>query len=169
MVLIIAYRQGLGLQIKIQMPIYDDNVSLESLIQKAVRISQRLTAWQPDETTHSQASPAACPPVPEPMQVDTNRFTRMERARHLATGPCLYCGASGHFIQKCPSRPPCPAVSTLCIEPEISQLPLMTFQLLATHNSVTVSALVDSGPSGNFISQNLLTHLDLPHKLRSSR
>lgn len=86
------------------------------------------------------------------MQVDTNRLTRTERARHLATGLCLYCGASGHFIQKCPSRPTRPAVSPLRIEPEISILPLMTVRLLTPHHSVTVSALVNSGSSGKFSS-----------------
>ncbi len=117
MALITAYHQGLGTQIKIKMAIYDENVGLESFIQRAVRISQRLTACLPAETAHSQASPAACPPVPEPFQVDTNRLTRTERVRHLASGLCLYCGASGHFFQKCSPCPACPAVSTLHIEP----------------------------------------------------
>ncbi len=40
----------------------------------------------------------------------------------------------------------------------------MTVRLLTPHHSITVSALVDSGSSGNFISQNLLTQLDLPRK-----
>ncbi len=133
-------------------------------MQKAVRISQRLTACLPAETAHSQASPTACPPVPQPMQVDTNGLTRTKRARRLAMGLCLYSGASVHFIQKCPSRPPRPAVSTLHIEPEISILPLMTVRLLTPHHSITVSTLVESGSSGNFISQNLLTRLDLPRK-----
>ncbi len=39
------------------------------------------------------------------MQVDTNRLTRTELMRRLATGLGLYCGALRHFIQKCPSRP----------------------------------------------------------------
>ncbi len=103
------------------------------------------------------------------MQLDSNRLTRMERVRRLATGLCLYCGASGHFIQKCLSRPPRPAVSTLQVEPDISILPLLTVQLLTPHHSISVSALIDSGSSGNFISQNLLRRLDLPRKLRSSR
>ncbi len=42
MVLITAYRQGLGPQIKIQMVIYDDNVGLESCMQTAVKISQTI-------------------------------------------------------------------------------------------------------------------------------
>ncbi len=99
MVLLTAYHQGLDPQIRTQMAIYDDNVGLESFMQKAVKISQQLTACLPDKTAHSQVSPAACPPVPEPMQLDSNRLTRTERARRLATGLCLYCGASGHFIQ----------------------------------------------------------------------
>lgn len=81
------------------MAIYDDKVGLESFMQKAVRICQRLTACQSEETAHSQASPSACPPVPEPMQLDTNRLSRTERAQRLATGLSLYCGASGHFIK----------------------------------------------------------------------
>ncbi len=162
--LLITCRRVLDPQIRAKMAIYDDNVGLESFMQKAVNISQRLTACLLDETVHSQASPAACPPVPEPMQLDSNRLTRTERARHLATGLCLYCGASGHFIQKCPSRPPRPAVSTLQVEPDSSILPLLTVQLLTPHHSISVSALLDSGSSGNFISQNLLRRLDLPRK-----
>ncbi len=162
--LLTAYRQGLDPQIRTQMAIYDDNVGLESFMQEAVKISQRLSACLPDKTAHSQASPTACPPVPEPMQLDSHRLTRTERARRLATGLCLYCGTSVHFIQKCPSRPPRPAVSTLQVEPDISILPLLTVQLLTPHHSISVSALIDSGSSGNFISQNLLKRLNLPRK-----
>ncbi len=78
-------------------------------MQKAVKISQRLTACQLDITAHTPYSPAACPPVPEPMQVETNRLSRIARARRLTTGLCLYYGVLGHFIQECPSRPPRPA------------------------------------------------------------
>ncbi len=80
--LLTTYRKGLDPQIRTQMAIYDDNVGLESFIQKAVKISQWLTTCLPDETAHSQASPAACPPVPEPMQLDSNRLTHTERATH---------------------------------------------------------------------------------------
>ncbi len=61
-------------------------------------------------------------------------------------------------------RPPCPAVSTLQLEPDVSTLSLLPVQLLTPESSVSVSALVDSGSSGNFISQALLTRLNLPHK-----
>ncbi len=118
--LLAAYRQGLDPQIRVMMATYDDTVGLENFMQKAVKISQRLTACQPDETAHSPASPVAYPSVPEPMQVDSYRLSCTEWAWHLASSLCLYCGASGHFIKMCPSHPPRPTVSTLHVEPEIS-------------------------------------------------
>ncbi len=108
-------------------------------MQKAVKISQRLTACQPGETAASPVSPVACPPVPEPMVVDSYRLSRTERARRLASGLCLYCGASGHIIGTCPSRPPRPVVSTLQVEPEISTLPLLPVQLLTHRTSFCYS------------------------------
>ncbi len=142
--LLTAYLQGLDPQIRAQLAIYDDNISLESFMQKAVKISQRLRACQPDITAHSPSSPAACPPVPVPMQVDTNGLSPTEHARCLP-----YCGVLGHFIRVCPSHPPCPTVSTLHLEPPISTLPLLTVQLLTQCNFISTLALVDSGSSGN--------------------
>ncbi len=76
-----------------------------SLCRRHVKISQRLMACQPDITTHSPSSAAACPPVLEPMQADTNRLSHTDHARHLATGLCLYCGVPGHCIRVWPSHP----------------------------------------------------------------
>ncbi len=53
-----------------QMVIYDDNVGLESFMQCASRISQRLTACNEDEAKHQLDSHASGPPVPEPMRMD---------------------------------------------------------------------------------------------------
>ncbi len=76
--LLAVYRQGLNPQIRTMMAIYDDAVGLESFMQRAVRISQCLTACQLGETALSPASPVACPPVPEPMHVDSHRLSRTE-------------------------------------------------------------------------------------------
>lgn len=135
---------------------------LESFMQKAVRISQHLTAFQSDSTAHSLSLPAACPPVPEPMQVDSSHLSRQEHAQHLATGLCLYSGVPGHFIRMCPSHPPHPAVSTIQSELTISNLTLLEVQLLTPCYIISVRALINSGSSGNFISPALLKRLGLP-------
>ncbi len=133
-------------------------------MQRAARISQRLTACYADEATTQLASLASGPPVPEPMQITSARLSRTERARRLAAGLCLYCAASDHLIRTCPVRPPRPVVSTIQLEPDVSTLSLLSVQLLTSESSVPVSALVDSGSSGNFISKALLTRLNLPRK-----
>ncbi len=79
-------------------------------------------------------------------------LSRAKRALRIAAILCLYCAAADHFIQNCPVRPPRPAVSTLQLEPDISTLSLLSVQLLTPDHSVAISALVDSGSSGNFIS-----------------
>ncbi|ROL44253.1 hypothetical protein DPX16_4322 [Anabarilius grahami] len=101
-------------------------MAIYGFMQKAVKISQHLTVYLPDITTHSLSSPTACPPVPEAMQVDSSHLSRPELARRLATGLCLYCGFPGHLIRVCPSRPPCPArfdVTSPTTNPEPSQPP----------------------------------------------
>ncbi len=157
-----AYRQGLDPSIRAQIAIFDDSVGLESFMLKANRIAQRLSACQTAEAAHQPASPANGSPVPEPMQVDTARLSSQERARRMAAGLCLYCALADHFIRSCPNKTPRPAVSTLQIDPVISTLSVLTVQLFTPVQSVTASALVDSGSSGNFISQDLVSRL--PHR-----
>ncbi len=156
-----AYRQGLDTSIRAQMAIFDDSVGLESFMLKANRIAQCLSACHTAEAVHQPASPAHGSPVPEPMQVDTARLSSHERARRMATGLCLYCASADHFIRSCPNRTPLPAVSTLHSDPVIS---VLTVQLVTPVQSVTDSALVVSGSSGNFISQDLLRRLHLPRR-----
>ncbi len=162
--LLSAYRQGLETSIRGQMVIFDDSVGLESFMLKSNRIAQRLSACHTAEVAHQPASPANGSPVPEPMQVDTARLSSQERARRMAAGLCLYCASADHFIRSCPNKTPRPAVSTLQIDPVISTLSVLTVQLFTPVQSVTASALVDSGSSGNFISQDLLSRLHLPRR-----
>uniref|UniRef100_A0A672LK54 Chromo domain-containing protein n=1 Tax=Sinocyclocheilus grahami TaxID=75366 RepID=A0A672LK54_SINGR len=151
--LISSYRQGLNPHVQAQMNIYDDSVGLESFMQRANRISQRLSACHATEATHQPVTPGTGSPVPEPMQVDTSRLTPSESARRLAAGLCLYCTAADR-----------PAGSILQLDPVISTLSMLSVQLLTPDLSVSVPALVDSGSSGNFISQDLLNRLHLPRK-----
>ncbi len=162
--LISVYRQGLDTNILTQMAIFDDSVGLESFMQKANRIAQRLSACHTAEAALQPASPAHGSPVPEPMQVDTTRLSSQERARQMTMGLCLYCASADHFIRSCPNRTPLPAFSTLQSDPVISTLSVLTVQLFTPVQSITASALVDSGSSGNFISQDLLSRLRLPRR-----
>ncbi len=166
--LLCAYRQGLDVRIRAQMAIYDDTMGLESFMQKAKRISQHLAACHPAEAAHQPTSPANGSPVPEPMQINLSRLSARERARRWTAGLCLYCASSDHYIQACPFKPPRPAVSTLQTDPIISKLTVLNVQLLTPVQSVAASALVDSGSSGNFISQDLIDRLHLPHQRKTA-
>lgn len=160
--LLSACRQGADPRIHTPMGSNDDSVGLESFMQKTNHIAQCLSACHIREAAHQSGTPAIIPPIPEPMQLDSTRLPPVERARRLAAGLCLYCASSEHFIGTCPVRPPRPAVSTVNLEPAITSLSLLTVQPFTPERSVSVSALVDSGSSGNFISQDLLSRLHLP-------
>ncbi|KAL0154168.1 hypothetical protein M9458_050526, partial [Cirrhinus mrigala] len=157
-----AYRQGLNPEIRAAMALYDDSIGLESFLQRTTRVSQQLATCQPPITAPQSASVAASFPVPEPMQIDTTRLSRTERNRRILMGLCLYCGQSGHLICTCPVRPPCPVVSTISTEVETTDLLPVT--LHTSDYSISVSVLVDSGSSCNFISQDSLNQLQLSRR-----
>lgn len=100
-------------------------------------------------------------PAPEPMIVDRQWLSSSERQRRLTQGLYLYCGAQGHMILACLLRPPHPVVSV--IQPDIIKMEPLTTCVMFTASdvSVSVSALIDSGSAGNFISQNLCRQLKL--------
>ncbi|KAL0173510.1 hypothetical protein M9458_029478, partial [Cirrhinus mrigala] len=148
-VLLGAYRQGLNLHICVVMALYNDSFGLESFLRRTTRVSQRLAACQPLVTTPQLASVAASSPVPEPMQIDSTRLSRTERNRRITNRLSLL--------------PPPPVVSTLSTEVETTSLTLLQVTLHASNLSICVSALVDSGSSGNFFSQDCLNQLQLSY------
>ncbi len=160
--LLAAYRCGLDPLICQQMAIYDDMVGLESFLQKALHISQHLTACHTEESFTTAASPATQLPAPEPMQTDRCHLTPMERARRVNLGLCMYCRAHDHLLPACPIRPTCPAVSTVQILPDVSKLPHIDALLIHMNQSFPAKVLVDSGASGNFISSLFLIQTNVP-------
>ncbi|KAI2660981.1 Transposon Tf2-8 polyprotein [Labeo rohita] len=156
-----AYRQGLNPEIRSAMAIYDDNIGLEAFLLRTTRVSQQLAACQPPITAPQVASVAASTPVPEPMQVDSTRLSRTERNRRISQGLCIYCGQSGHILRTCPIRPPRPLVSTITSEIEPTLLTLIPVTLHTSDHMIAISALIDSGSSGNFISSDCLKELQL--------
>ncbi|ROJ62558.1 Retrotransposon-derived protein PEG10 [Anabarilius grahami] len=99
-------------------------------------------------------------PAQEPMQVESSRL----RQRRLTQNLCLYCGLPGHVLSSCPTRPPRPMVSAI-ISTLQTQKPLSTtITLTAADVSLPVSALIDSGSVGNFISGALCNQLNIKTK-----
>lgn len=105
--------------------------------------------------SHPYASPPFRSPAPEPMQVDTIHLSNTECQRQIHIHHCLYCGEEGHYLPLYPVRPPRPVVSTIQLPPMIASL-TRTDVIITSHlSSVSAQALIDSGSSGNFISQLL--------------
>ncbi len=111
--LLSTYRRGLNPALHQQMSIYDDSIGFESFLQKAARVSQRLTASHMDSIPIATASPSRPLPVPEPMITDSYHLSVPERSHRLTQGLCLYCGSAGHQLRTCPIRPTRLAVSTI--------------------------------------------------------
>uniref|UniRef100_A0A8C0Y9S6 Retrotransposon gag domain-containing protein n=1 Tax=Cyprinus carpio carpio TaxID=630221 RepID=A0A8C0Y9S6_CYPCA len=95
--LITAYRHGLCGKIQSLIVVYEDSLGLESLIQKSIRVAQRLTACRQltPAVCPPPALPSVAPPAPEPMQIDSHHLSTSERQRRINTGLCLYCGGRG--------------------------------------------------------------------------
>ncbi len=108
------------------------------------------------------ASPSRSLPVPEPMITDSYHLSVPERSRRLTQGLCLYCGSAGHQLRTCPIRPPRPAVSTIQITPDVSNMPLVDALLRYQDQSYSVRVLMDSGAAGNFISSHTLAGFKIP-------
>uniref|UniRef100_A0A8C1X240 Gypsy retrotransposon integrase-like protein 1 n=1 Tax=Cyprinus carpio TaxID=7962 RepID=A0A8C1X240_CYPCA len=161
--LITAYRHGLCEKIQSLIVVYEDSLGLESLIQKSIRVAQRLTACRQltPAVCPPPALPSVAPPAPEPMQIDSHHLSTSERQRRINTGLCLYCGGEGHLLPSCPVRPPRPAVSTIHLPPQTAQLIQTWVTLRHLHSSISVQALIDSGSAGNFINQQTLNRLSV--------
>ncbi|KAL0147986.1 hypothetical protein M9458_056713 [Cirrhinus mrigala] len=141
--LLTTYRLGLEPKLRMQLAALDDNMGLEKFIQLSLRCSERIHSYQcnqePDNNAPLRPSEPASPSEPEPMILESSRLTSAERQRRLTRGLCMYCGASGHVRLNC-SAPS----STHC-----------------------VTALIDSGSAGNFISGTLCRQLHLRTKVTS--
>ncbi|KAL0146914.1 hypothetical protein M9458_057853, partial [Cirrhinus mrigala] len=163
--LLTTYRLGLEPKLRMQLAALDDNMGLEKFIQLSLRCSEQIQSYQcnqePDNNALLRPSEPASPSEPEPMILESGRLTSAERQRRLTRGLCMYCGASGHVRLNCPLRPVRTAVSGLHTDHE-KMHPLTTNVCITTpSSSVVVTALIDSGLAGNFISGTLCRQLHL--------
>ncbi len=84
--LITTYRQGLEPRLRLQLAAYEDSHGLEKLMQLSVRCANRMQSCYEDQSPLSitpllRRSEITSTPEPgsEPMQVDTNRLSFVER------------------------------------------------------------------------------------------
>ncbi|KAL0195105.1 hypothetical protein M9458_008677 [Cirrhinus mrigala] len=161
--LLTTYRLGLEPKLRLQLAAHDDHQGLERFIQHSIRCSDRMSFYLSEDVTLLRPPEQVSPPEPaiEPMILNSGKLSATERQRRLTRGLCLYCGASGHMRLNCPSRPKRSWVSV--IQSDIEKLtPLTTNVMVTTATiSVSVTALVDSGSAGNFISGTLCRQLQL--------
>ncbi|KAI2661123.1 Transposon Tf2-9 polyprotein [Labeo rohita] len=163
--LLTTYRLGLEPKLRLQLAALDDNIGLEKFIQQSLRCSDRIKFYQSNQETVSTALLRPSEPVNpselEPMIIESGKLTSAERQRRLTWGLYMYCGASGHVRLNCPLRPVRTSVSGIHSDIE-NMHPLTTnVQLTTPSSSVAVTALIDFGSAGNFISGNLCRQLQL--------
>ncbi|KAI2667222.1 Transposon Tf2-11 polyprotein [Labeo rohita] len=156
-----AYRQGLNPDLRAAMALYDDSIGLEAFLQRTTKVASH----------------------PFPLLSLPRWLLVIQYQNPCKSTPLVYHapnGTAGSLMDyaytvdnlvissvNAPSDPPRPVVSTLFTEVEISSLTLLPVTLHTSNVSLSVSALVDSGSSGNFISQECLQQLQLtplPHR-----
>ncbi|CAM4428519.1 unnamed protein product [Leuciscus chuanchicus] len=139
--LLTAFCQGLNTDVRQLMVVHDDAIGIENFIQKAIRVSQCLTACslQNAAAYPPPSAPSVALPAPEPMQVDSYHLTHVERQRRFQNQLFILWER-----RSCYHRLSCSTTTS------------------------RAQALIDSGSAGNFISVQLLQKLNV-HKKRCSQ
>ncbi len=95
------------------------------------------------------------------MQVDTYHLSADERDRRIAQRLCLYCGEPGHLLKTCPARPPANTTTRVSVTLDsLNNDHCFTVPVtLKTESEIfNITAMIDSGAAGNFMS------VDFAHK-----
>ncbi|CAJ1081228.1 hypothetical protein LDENG_00284880 [Xyrichtys novacula] len=116
-----AFLHGLADYIKDELVSHDTSLTLDGVIDLAVRIDLRVQTRRREKrqggTQHTRplrsrggAAAANSTPLgqqfqdPEPMQLGCTSLSLEERERRRRSKLCLYCGAAGHYISGCPAK-----------------------------------------------------------------
>lgn len=101
------------------------------------------------------------PPDTEPMQTGFTYLSGEERERLIHQNLCLYCRLPGHIRASCPTCPPhnSSAVSSNLSSSNALEIPVA----LKKNGQITeATALIDSGPAGNFIDASFAKTHNIP-------
>ncbi len=108
-----AFHRALSHELKDELAYRDPAPDLESLIDVAIRLDNRIRDRQGERRRETRlpefntstgfmepSSLTGC--SEEPMQLGRTRLSQAERERRMRDKCCLYCGESGHFRANCP-------------------------------------------------------------------
>ncbi len=106
------FLHGLADRIQREIEVVELPPGLDELVDLALRVDARLQQRDlrgrrrltPGEFFLGAGDMVSHSSVDEPMQVGRARLSREERDRQRTRGLCLYCGAAGHFLVKCPVK-----------------------------------------------------------------
>ncbi len=106
------FLHGLADRIQREIEVVELPPGLDELVDLALRVDARLQQRDlrgrrrltPGEFFLGAGDTVSHASVDEPMQVGRARLSREERDRRRMRGLCLYCGAAGHFLVKCPVK-----------------------------------------------------------------
>lgn len=116
-----AFLHGLADYIKDELVSHDTPITLDGVIDLAIRIDLRIQARRREKRqggaqrslpprSRGGATAANSTPLhyqaedPEPMQLGRTSLAPEERERRRKSNLCLYCGAAGHYISGCPAK-----------------------------------------------------------------
>lgn len=157
-----AFRWGLNEEILTKISCCDELLSLDSLIDLAIRLDNLL--WRRPALLNQ-------PMLPDTMQISCTHLNAIERERRRLEQLCFYCGKPGHIICLCPklhkqldmperesgvsaTLRPFSTVSHFCV--------ILQVQIWHSKRTFALPALIDCGSTGNFIDWDTVAKLQLP-------
>lgn len=105
-----AFYSGLSEAVKDELASREWGPTLDGLITIAICLDQRIQERRRERRQHHPGRPATVSTSPspssaqaqeEPMEVDRYRLNPTEKERRRREKLCLYCGAAGHFRDRC--------------------------------------------------------------------
>ncbi len=182
-----AFLKGLSEEVQDQLATRDEPDSLESLINLAIRIDNRLRERrrarrglpslhprrpvnQPVPAPGTAVPDTVVPEAEEPMHLGRTCLTPEQRSQRIADGLCIYCGQPGHYISQCPLRPksarpsPTPRIGVSDTRLFLTSQPHFCLPATISYQgrSVSVTVLVDSGADDNFVDREFIQSVKFP-------
>ncbi|XDV25876.1 hypothetical protein PO909_029709 [Leuciscus waleckii] len=160
----VVFRRGLNHELQAELACRDEGRNFNQFAQLAIQIDNLMRSRRAGicATPSSRRVPVTRYPSPmpidsnEPMQINSYHITDEERERRRSQRLCLYCGGAGHFRQNCPHRPTnrdnaAVSLTLGCLNSKSCVTVPVEFTVHG--ESVSISALLDSGAAGNFMSR----------------